>query len=72
MQWKKIEELPEEYKNSHKMFVVIGIDVCPVSPGHKYTTDPVCVWYDKHKEFNFERWDWHFPPTHFCELPKYN
>ena len=68
MKWISIEELPEEYKNNRKMFVVIGINV-ELSSGYKYTSDPVCVWVDMIGEFI--RWPHKaFKPTHFCELPK--
>ena len=70
MVWKKIENLPEEYKNGKRMFVVVGINVHPFNNEHKYTTDPVCGWYDEKEENKFQRWDWNFLPTHFCELPK--
>lgn len=64
--WKKIENLPEKYTNSHKMFVVKGIDI-PRTGWFKYTTDPYCVWYEKGK---FVRWPHKFPPTHYCDLPE--
>ena len=64
--WKPISELPECYRINRKMFVVIGIDVHPVSADHKYTTDPVCVWVD---DGAYIRWKWDFEPTHFYELP---
>lgn len=67
MTWKPIAELPAEYQISRRMFVVIGINVHPVSPEHKYTTDPVCVWMD---DGSFNRWPWDFEPTHFCEIPQ--
>lgn len=70
MTWENIEKLPEEYKNSHRMFVVIGINVHPFDNDYTYTTDPVCVWYDEKEENKFQRWVWNFLPTHFCELPK--
>lgn len=43
--WKKIENLPEEYQDSTKMFVVKAIDILPCwDSSFKYTTDPYIVW----------------------------
>lgn len=65
--WKKIENLPEKYRNSHKMFVVKGIDI-PEIGCFKYTTDSYCVWWDGDGVCG--RWPHPFRPTHFCELPE--
>lgn len=66
--WKKIENLPEKYRNSHKMFVVKGINVVHPKGVVSYTTDPYCVWWDGDRVCG--RWPHAFPPTHFCELPE--
>lgn len=65
--WKKIENLPEQYMYSKKMFVAKAIDIPPFegSP-YKYTTDPYCVWL--FIDGNYSRWPHAFPPTHYCEL----
>ena len=65
--WKKIENLPEEYQDSTKMFVVKAINILPFrySP-FKYTTDPYTVWRTNGK---YHRWPYKFLPTHYCELP---
>lgn len=70
MIWENIENLPEEYKNGKRMFVVIGINVHPFNNERTYMTDPVCVWYDEHEKYKFQRWNLNFLPTHFCEPPK--
>ena len=65
--WKKIENLPEEYKDSVKMFVVRAIDILPyVDSPFKYTTDPYAVW---RMNGEYHRWPHKFPPTQYCELP---
>ena len=65
MIWEKIENLPEEYKNGKRMFVVIGINVHPLNNERTYTTDPVCVWYDEKEENKFQRWGLEFSTNSF-------
>jgi len=64
--WSKIENLPDIYKETKRMFVVIGIGI-PRGTTNNYTTDPYCVW--RNEDGTFERWPHDFQPTHFYELP---
>jgi len=64
--WSKIENLPDIYKETKRMFVVIGIGI-PRGTANNYTTDPYCVW--RNEDGTFERWPHDFQPTHFYELP---
>lgn len=66
--WKKIENLPEIYNTSRKIFVVKAIDIIPPRCNvlGLYTTDPYCVWKEGSE---YVRWPHPFPPTHFFELP---
>ena len=65
--WKKIENLPEEYQDSTKMFVVKAIDILPCVYSHSnYTSDPYTVW---RMNGEYHRWPHEFLPTHYCELP---
>ena len=66
--WQPIEDLPAKFKTSREMFVVKAIKV-NFENVKSYTSDPYCVWYDKHNG-NFLRWPHPFKPTHFCELPE--
>lgn len=67
MKWLPIKDLPVEYENTRKMFVVKGIDI-PMDNGRKYQTDPYCVWFNPSDQ-TYVRWPHHFDPTHFIELP---
>lgn len=59
--WHPIETAPRHTK---QMFVVQAFDV--LVRGHKYTTDPYCVWAEKAE---FVRWPHQFDPTHWMPLP---
>ena len=63
-EWLPIETLSTRDK---KMFVVIAIQA-DIGTMFAYTSDPYCVWKEGDK---FIRWPHDFPPTHYCELPKY-
>ena len=65
--WKKIENLPEEYQDSAKMFVAKAIDILPCwDSSFKYTTDPYTVWRTNGE---YHCWPHKFLPTHYCEFP---
>lgn len=73
MKWQPIETCP---KTKNPMFVVIAIDVDRY--GHKYTSDPYCVWWsdqiiigDERSDYktHFPRWPHPFAPTHWAPLP---
>lgn len=67
MYWLKIENLPEHYKKTNRMFIVKAIDIFPSETSvFKYTTDPYCVWFG---DGTFIRWPHKFPPTHYAILP---
>ena len=59
--WLPIESSPRHTK---EMFVVRAFDV--LINGHKYTSDPYCVWADKAE---FVRWPHPFEPTHWMRIP---
>lgn len=63
-EWLPIESAP---KNRKRMFVVRAIDqLTGLVGGHRYTSDPYCVWSENGK---FIRWPHDFPPTHWTDLP---
>jgi hypothetical protein len=65
MKWLPIATCPNSKLDG--MFVVIAIDIKPVSgASFTYTSDPYCVWYD---DGYFVRWPHLYHPTHWCELP---
>lgn len=64
--WRPIEELPQLYKDTRKMFVVRGY--LPYGNNKTYTSDPYCVWLNK-PNTEFVRWPHPYPPTEFVELP---
>ena len=68
MFWMKIENLPDLYKTSRRMFIVKAFSVFPTEQSvMPYTTDPYCVWYENG---DFVRWPHKFTPTHYAILPE--
>lgn len=66
--WKKIENLPEKYTKTRKMFVVKAVDILPTPNSVlKYTSDPSAVFLVSGE---YARWPHEFSPTHFYELPE--
>lgn len=72
--WRPVDELPEEYYKTRKMFVVMAdTSLYEDTALRDYVTDSYCVWIDSRYKGTgvCGRWPHSFPPTHFCELPEY-
>jgi hypothetical protein len=63
-EWQPIETAP---RNTTRMFVVQAFNVVRKG-GHRYTSDPYCVWHNGSE--GFLRWPHDFQPTHWMPLPK--
>ncbi|ANA49298.1 hypothetical protein PMW_173 [Pseudomonas phage phiPMW] len=65
--WRPIEELPDVYRTTRRMFVVRG--ELPYGKDQIYKTDPYCVWLSRNNT-EYLRWPHDLPPTEFMELPE--